>query len=787
MQAEIVAANQFRRYGGSLATTSRVRGAIDVNHKWIGYAVGRRNFTSSTLDYLKDPGLEAPISQEITVNPALHAEMDSQIRKFMNTSPDYTRADLSAVICRLAAGMAHYANSGQLTGPILSGGKQLNVISLRARIEALPQHGHVFVPQQAALLHYPAALYAMICAINGEDAVAVVDCLRVNPLNNAAIMEAYAGVDLYLGVETALRMLLSMYEQSGAGAQAAVAVAKGIHSVVSVVAHSDEGGFLRDVWREGYFCTPYGAVYVPKKLNGFTRFPVCPRGDLATAQALVDSIALKTAACAALADPCVQIGDRRYPTIATVGDDTESGEARAFSTSDELNRELRREIFQSSATFVENYVRLITPLFTASDEGVDEGSYALSCMFRAACDRSAPNRHCHGQTVAWCYWVEPTSLFRRADNGTATNAGFGVLAGTSEKVTLPAYPGLEVMYDNSQTVGIAMEFRSARTVPAVVHHQYHKEDGLACLEFYQARPERFALVGGGLTNANVLPDTIVEAMNNGATMDAYMWKHGMCALPSPAELMYTGNKVGVRVHVLEQKNAARRRFGPHKWVENRIILPTTVEGEVSTVTYRANTPVAFTVGDMGDATRDVRRSRSRAEESLALATRDARMARSARPLALMTVFEEPGALEYSGSAASVLPDPLTEVAGGVDHKWSAPTVRQGPARAIVVTETSGRTMNLPQGVAESQPQSGVAVQATDENTQTSSAATVGTGADPQPPSVGAPAAPRTGAPVAGTPSALAQLAAAATAVPAGSLAPETAPPEGVGGSAGPAN
>lgn len=182
--------------------------------------------------------------------------MTGRATKYLSYSPDFRRGDHSGLISRLASGLAHYSNHGDVSCAVLRGGAPVRAQSMNLVMNALPTKGTVFVPRHVVLLDSPAAFPVTVAAANGESSLVVSDLLEVDAVNSTANVYGYAGAECLTGIMTALRILLNIYEVSNAGMVAGVSVTKGLHMVSTVVTHTDKGGNVRDMWRCLRFCPP---------------------------------------------------------------------------------------------------------------------------------------------------------------------------------------------------------------------------------------------------------------------------------------------------------------------------------------------------------------------------------------------------------------------------------------------------------------------------------------------------------------------------------------------------
>nr|BBZ90081.1 coat protein [Red algae totivirus 1] len=623
---------KYRRYGGTVTTTSRVTGMVDVSPKHVNYYVGARG--SGVIPRREPSESIQVIEQVVTLAEELHTELSARIRKYINVGPDYSRVDMSAVIYRLSAAMASFALRGKLTTSEIRGDRPVKVRVVSTLAKAMPAEGHVFVPRLVDTIDCPYVFSALSSAINGAGAVCVTDVLEVDPTTCGARIPAAVNISLARGCLMALRILFRMYALSGQGAIAGLAYTKGLHSVVSVCGHTDEGGYMRDVLRRDEFAVPFGGVYADN-VDSFTHFPIFGKGDVVGVQALVDGSALKTAGLSALADPLITRHGRCYPTTFSIGEFKDEGGVGRETFGGE-RREMARQIAHSSQTYAENYVRLLGMAVCGDDGGFEKAGGALQGMMMSSAQVAQDSRHLRNAVVSPYFWVEPSTLFRKVDSSAATREGYGVLAGTIDSSTKSAFPKAEILVDGAHKIGVSYEHRSVRATPGLVHCYMHASDGMGAIVPYSMRPDRCGLVGDGQVN-EAYGEDVATRMKRGATIDSYVWKTGSSQIPAPAEFMYTGNKVGVQI---TKSTVDEIGFG---CTPVHTVVPYDHKGEV-TVTMTASKPELYgLVGAVNDS-RDDKRVRSVAIASLE-AVRNAHAVGmpSAKGHLLGVCLDEPGA------------------------------------------------------------------------------------------------------------------------------------------------
>lgn len=100
-------------------------------------------------------------------------------------------------------------------------------------------------------------------------------------------------------------------------------------------------------------------------------------------------------------------------------------------------------------------------------------------------------------------------------------------------------------------------------------------------------PDKVVLPGGGHAGSAALHADVRTAMLGNQSVASYSWEHGG-SLPSPAEFMYTGKKIGVRI-------VRATPIDGFEYKDEHVVEPTDEKGEV-TVLFIARAPSALSVG-----------------------------------------------------------------------------------------------------------------------------------------------------------------------------------------------
>lgn len=592
---ELITQDQFRRYKSDLTTQTILRGVVDSSTKAILFEVGARNYSASSIARHLDITVGGDCA--IRVDSLLAADFAGAARKYANFTGDFAVMDLGGVVERLAAGIAFYANTGSLTALQLRGGGNVNVVAVGSATQPVAaSRDKVFMPRCVDHVTSPNTYAAIVNAVSGEGGTLVTDVLEIDPATNQIILPSVSGVDLAEGCYHALRIIGSNYEQSGAGDIFAYALTRGIHSQVTVVGHTDEGGYMRSVLRRGRFAVPFGGI--DTRLRGYVGLPRPVSASLGGYQQFVDSIALATAAAVATADPLVSNNGKLYPTVFSVQD----GLDRAGVHTDAKDNDsvtLANKIMGASSAFAANYVRMLCKIFAING---DTGLVVRHMTMCFGLIPSTGDRHLKHKVVAPFYWIEPTGVLHTDDASfDAIKAGFGPLTKPGHTAAVPMFEDVSTKELGGGLVGVNCSWRSARTSGLLTHLQGHRLDGLANFVMRRGDIERFALVGG-------TSKAISERMIENADLASYLWGRGQSCIPAPGEMIYTGNALAFIVKL--------GHFDEQLFSYQDTHVPTASEMMTGTVSVSCTRAAPMACANISTFTRRINRSRSAAAAAL---------------------------------------------------------------------------------------------------------------------------------------------------------------------------
>ncbi len=212
------------------------------------------------------------ISADVQANAAMIEEATARVRRVATMSAKWNRLALCGLIERLAAGIAYHTINDNLTYAKLSGGADTNLVCVGITGQpAAAIEGGVFLSVAVDDDINANTFAAVLAATNGEGATLYTDHVAVDPSNNHVIAPTADGEPLAAGCWKALYRIAQLYEASHAGALFAYAFVRGLHKILSVVSHTDEGGIMRDILRTKRFEVPHGVITL--HLNQYNGLP----------------------------------------------------------------------------------------------------------------------------------------------------------------------------------------------------------------------------------------------------------------------------------------------------------------------------------------------------------------------------------------------------------------------------------------------------------------------------------------------------------------------------------
>lgn len=518
--------SRFRRYIGSVQSQVKVAGNIDSGHCTNVYEVGARSLNAGEV--FGKVSAEYEVQQPVRTADFQNQQLMTLHKKYSNFSGTFEFMDLSAILFHLGKSLGYFCNTGNLTCDDMRNGAPPLVLPLSRSADPINMSNHsLFIPRDSGCVQSKGAFYALTACASAYGTTVYTDVLAVDG-NGSPVMVEPSGANLALACLHAARIVLSMYHDISHGSIAALAFYRGVHSAVSVVAHSDEGGYLRRVMRRGGYVRPYGGIYSPNA-STFVGLPVPGGATASVICGVIDGLALLSAAEVAISAPIVCSHGGYFPTVysgdSALDDETEDWDKAANS------RFLASAIARDSYKFSNMYCkRLAKTLSLATIDDADAlAATALQSCFDSLID--VGDRHLEYRSVAPYFWVEPTGLIQNEPTTDAQMAGFGVLACPGLPGQMSAFEKPEIIKDWGGQYSFRYKHRSARTSGWLIHCGYHRQDGLAYIKPAQFTASRFVM--------NKSKSASLRATHAG--FDKYMWGRGQSKIPHPAESVYVNS------------------------------------------------------------------------------------------------------------------------------------------------------------------------------------------------------------------------------------------------------
>lgn len=403
------------------------------------------------------------------------------------------------------------------------------------------------------------------------------------------------------GCHEALRILGAMFRSCNKGAMFGLAVAEGVHRILSVHGHSDEGAYARDVMRAKEAGIPYGAVVCD--MDPDNSIP-SPQRSVSGFRAVYHSIALATAGAVALADPMVIHRGRDYPTVLVTDASAETDPGTDNTGDDDDSVDLTTQWAENSGAWAGNYARALNLIFcTAGGEAEVQRHLTAQANSLAG----SVSRHMKCKVAVAFSWVEPTCSCPVGNSDFAAfNANHGPLATHRERRSMRALDGAAILTElsDSTRTSVQVDFRYLRRHGLFLHLVTHSRDGMANIMLSSGLVEDFMLVGGiGDLGARI---------KGGNPLSTFCWGRGLSSIPGCGELIsLSQTNVFTFQHLRPFKHGSVKSSHLPRQTE-------LIDSEVVCIASRLS-GVAPIVPGKG-AARNIARSRSRAAMALAMAS-----------------------------------------------------------------------------------------------------------------------------------------------------------------------
>lgn len=595
-----IEAGRFRRYRSAINTSATIKGVVDTRVTSILYEVGRA--VDSIEDALRPDtgGAATAVVGSYPTAAVLAEDFLGMARKYSNFSASFEYSSLGGVVERLAKGLAACSVFDGVSSNHLAGGRSINVTALGTHstpVNSLVQS--VFIPRLVSGVVSPDVFGVITAAVAGEGSNVVTDVLGLDG-NNVPIVPTCASAGLPLAIIDALRLLGANMIACDQGPLFALCVTRGLHSVLSVVGHSDEGGITRDALRASHFAQPFGGIHYG--LTAYTGLPTLSSIQAASVAAYVDSIVLCTAALTTHADPGVSLRGQWFPVFlnGTSASDKIVEPGETTDPTDLMAENNRLQYLNVLPRWSGDYVRGLGILFAAAGD-----SSLASVVLCTAAGRIVPRpRHLRYPTVAPFFWIEPTSLLPPHLLGTPSEEeGAASLCGRDCATTRPAWEDAQAWGDVNGFAGsFALKFKGARYAPFLHHWLGHERNGLGAVRIRQLDPSQVVLPGPCSGN-----ELVRERVLSNQPLSSLLWVRGQSPFPAPAEALNLGGTIGVWVKFcsMDDDGTVSVEHVPGQW-----------EFAGASVTMRAARPAGLNSAGSNSPGPQVRRARTRAAMEL---------------------------------------------------------------------------------------------------------------------------------------------------------------------------
>lgn len=593
--------DQYRRYKSNVRTESTIGGVPDSRVTQITYEVGRR-YTRLTQALASPDEAGHRVECSYPTASSLVEDFIGLARKYSNFSASFEYSSLAPLVERLGRGLAAASLYGGVTSDNLRAQQPLNVNVLGTYdgpVNSLVNT--VFIPRLVNSSISGDVFSVLVQAAAGEGAAVATDVLELDAVTRQPIIPLVGADGLPRAIVSALRILGSNMIAADQGPLFAYALVKGLHSVATVVGHTDEGGATRDMLRAGRLSIPFGGIHYG--LPVYAGLPALSSNQVVDVAAFVDSLCLTSAALVAHADPGILYDDKWFPTFyqGTGSADAVVRPGQHQEGTPAMGQRNAAQYLADLPKFLDLYIPALSKLFSA--EGSNE--VAVTVARTAGSTMPLDSRHfCHA-SITPHYWIEPTSLIPHDFLGSQAEAnGSGSYATVDSPRSRLAWEDIEASGEcDTSFSGYAAVMRNPRSAWFFAHWLGHGLNGLGAITVRQLDPT--GIIQPGACDAR--PDVRDRVENNDPFTD-FMWVRGQSPFPAPGEMLNLAGTVGFFVkHITMDDDGIPT-------VEH---VPTSREFASTSVTIQVGRPVGISNGGNNAADSTARRARTRAARELA--------------------------------------------------------------------------------------------------------------------------------------------------------------------------
>lgn len=568
-----------RTYDSALHLRWKAFGKVKLNHKNIRFELACRadgeakNSKQRKFQYCAEVLSKLHSGRRLPAVP-LYMPAD-YIEKLLKVEPKHTArpcwetADFTGPVCVLAAWLATLTWFPSASLDNLYNFASTKIVALNSIDDsAALADSTVFISQNVGSRPHSGVFWTLANAVGACGTTVCTD--RVVLVDGTAPMAvSRSGPALWRDILDALRILGELYDRASAGERFAYAFFKGLHHVNSVVAHGDEGGLIRDIWRECSMPKPYGGLPADCPLHGGLP-TVTLQAPYSALCAIVDSLSLQSAAAVAHCAPLVFNNQGEARPVVVIGylselartgagtppaDDAPEAEKKAYSSLCQKVAEerlvhantLRGPLLDTMAEFSTRYLPALARLLDMNvmDNG-DERCHSWMWMAASFVLDSPDNRHLVKNAVlAPYFWIEPTTILPRNKFGNPAEVhGWASLGAGDEQHRHRWFDYVEVVdSENCGWHSYTIRFEGARKALWMSCLADHKDDGLAQVHFKRIHADSLMLISNQAGDGDP-----TKAWASKTNLGKYLWKRGQSKLPHPAECLHLDSFATISVN-----------------------------------------------------------------------------------------------------------------------------------------------------------------------------------------------------------------------------------------------
>jgi hypothetical protein len=265
-----------RMYVSALETVTKMNNRTSVTSHSIAHKVEARKVETAEL-FGAGPGRGGlALEMGFRLNKTLAEDAQKRIdtrRGNTALSANFVQNDHSKVVAYLASAVARFSQTGVMTWAAFTNDQE-HVFN-RDKIDGRVEEGSnvIYIPRVSSDDGGSNAWYAAVGAAMACGNRVVTDSTATDVENRVSLAPP-TGRQLISGCIEALTRMGNYYAASNATVLFSLALARGVHEELTVVAHTDEGGYMRSMWRRNRFAMSYGVIWLHGERLGSLPMPV---------------------------------------------------------------------------------------------------------------------------------------------------------------------------------------------------------------------------------------------------------------------------------------------------------------------------------------------------------------------------------------------------------------------------------------------------------------------------------------------------------------------------------